>query len=85
MCDEYMQGGTTTTNTAVIMQQPLLAQSNIQHAPSRPEFGIIALVIAILTTIVVIFGCWWALPCSIVGIVLGMTVSLLQLKPSRYY
>lgn len=62
--------------TVVVQQQPLLAPANtIQHAPSRPEFGIGALVFAIVTTIIMILGCWWGLPCSVAAIVLAMTVS----------
>ena len=42
----------------------------------RPEIGLVALVLAIISTaLFAICGCWWALPCAVVGIILGATVS----------
>ena len=60
----------------VVMHQPAPAVATIEQPRRRPEFGIGALVFAIMSTIFIAsFMCWWSLPFTIVGIVLGITVS----------
>lgn len=63
-------------NVAVIMQPSMTTPLTQPQQCSRPEFGLFALLFAIIsTTIFAVFGCWWAIPCTAVGIVLGATVS----------
>ena len=46
-----------------------------QRPDRRPEFGIGALVFAVMSTIFIAsFACIWSLPFTIAGIVLGITV-----------
>lgn len=46
------------------------------HPPRRTEIGLGAIIFGAFTSVCLgTSGCWWALPCSIVGIVLGVTVS----------
>ncbi len=61
----------------VIVQQPTTATTPlVERSPSQPEYGMFALVFAIVSTVIMaVCGCWWALPCTAVGIVLGITVS----------
>lgn len=62
-------------NVTVVMQQPTPVTTTVRPN-RRPEMGIAAMVFAIITTIFIAsFGCWWSLPCTIIGIVLGVTVS----------
>ena len=55
------------------MQQPVMVA---QRPRREPEYGIMALIFAIITTVLIGFClCWWSLPFTIVGIILGITVS----------
>jgi len=56
------------------MTQPTVV---VEERPrSQPELGIGAIVFATVSTIFIAsFLCLWALPCTIVGIILGVTVS----------
>ena len=76
----------------VVVQQPQTSFVTADvHPQRRPELGLGAAIFAIISTIFIAsFGCWWALPCTVVGIILGITVSsgveykASVLKGSRY-
>lgn len=64
-------------NAAVMIQPiPVVVQGTFTQPQRQPELGIGALAFAIASTIFMFFlGCWWSFPCTIVGIVLGVSVS----------
>ena len=50
--------------------------TTITQPRAHPGFGVMATVFAVMSTIFLFsFGCWWSIPCTAVGIVLGITVS----------
>ena len=68
----------------MVTAQPTVYSSTVPRQ-TQPETGIIAIILAVFATFCVLsFGCWWALPCTIIGIVLGVTVSHLKPFPGWY-
>jgi hypothetical protein len=61
------------------MDEPVIMGGNF-YTPERrrPEqYGYDALSYAVIVSFILfIFGCWWSLPCTIIGIILAITVSI---------
>ena len=59
----------------MVTHQPVSGAA-IEQTHSQPELGIGAAIFAgISTACIFSLGCWWGLPCTIVGIILGVIVS----------
>jgi len=57
-----------------VTTQPTLV---VKGKSKKLQFGVGAIAFAAVSTFCMFFGlCWWALPCAILGIILGVTVSL---------
>jgi len=60
--------------TNVVKTQPTFVV--VKGKSKELQFGVGAIVFAAVSTFCISFClCWWALPCAIVGVVLGVTVS----------
>ncbi len=62
----------------MIVQPPTASASvRVERTRNQPELGIGAIIFASVVTFALLsIGCIWPLPCTIIGIVLGVTVSI---------
>ena len=72
-----MQQGQQAVTVEIIREQPTRV-TNVQHSSSSASglFGIICGIISIIA--IAILGCWCALPCVVIGTVLGNRVSTIK-------
>ena len=60
-----------------VIMQPGVVTTTTTQSEARPELGIGALIFAMMSTIFITsLLCWWSLPFTIAGIILGATVSV---------
>lgn len=65
-----------SSNTVVVQAQPTPVVQTVYQPGSSGEYGLPALVFAIVVTAFIFFcGCWWALLCTGIGIALAIGVS----------
>lgn len=61
----------------MVQAQPQPVVQTVYHTNSSGDYGIPALIFAIITTVLIFFfGCWYALLCTGIGIALAIGVSL---------